>query len=1309
VSQNINVGQEQYQYADKLLGRQLYDSAFINYDKARSTEYKKGGTDLLFLAKTYFGMANARTKTGGEKHLNEAHEYYKKAFQLSTKSNNVVWSSSILFYWSKLYDSIIEADVAIPALRSIEKTNKAFFPVLKVLEKHKDYHMVLVAGGKNQGIFKDSRGGVLTAFSKEIEGRGNDVIGAAKVISVFNNTCKVKVYPNKKMKEEGIGLLKGDNVQLNRYELSTTYKGVLYDLNQLNVVFNRTMSLGAYRRLLIQEIETYDEQEMIMKVLLRLVKETGQSLIDGGDSTPILNKALNLERFGNKNLLESMSVSNIADIKGFFRFVARYPARYMGTRHKFDEKYAQWLLNDMILSDDENGYQTEDLLYATNFQEWLEQSQFYIDRDTGLQKTWITYLQEENAAKKHDNAIKTGEKLLKLGFVLRRPEFITKVAYETGMSWYYKAEHKTAKAYFDTAIITDTAHANAYWQRGHLNLLMDLSKEAVADFKKVLVYFPNDVISNGNIGWELFKAGKFKKASPFIIKAYELYSDEPAWGINRGHIDVVLEGGTKALSFYKEALNKTKARGDFETGLLADFDLFFENGWFEEQFKALKTQIQEEYNAHYQYKISSKEHFGKGEDEIAKENYEAALAEFYKGIEAEKLGRSIGQDQMRMGWRWVGFTYFKMKQYPKATEYYKKAWLIAKEHLGNLDRELDDLTAIDNVYSYTNLNQERAMYQQFGRAVQRKIEDHKRNKNLYLISVGQNNDETQGFRWAQNDAQAVAHKLGNDADLLFDSLIQHTLVGDQSTKAALLSGLNQVIRRAEPKDVFVFYFAGNAKNDSLILGQNQRMSLVDLSNLFLRCQAQNQVIILDAPHLDFASQIKSQTTNHTKSMMILESESSRLELPNMKSGFFASVLSRAFSFLGQDAKDGLISAKGVEHYLIEEFQKEQLGINTYFQGVDFSISRTLHSKSTDDIDAPHVEVSALSFHQKTRGGKTVKTKQVSAFIIGQALDVGGVKSVQVDGTETKVAKNGKFLISSFTPKSTTSVIVRSEDYSGNIGYDTFYFKDRAQKNNQSIDRGEGKNMALLFATDVYEGAHWDDLSNPINDAVEIARLLREQYGFKVELVTNATKKEMQNKVYEYMRKDYGPMDQLFVFVAGHGMYDETIGGQIVCKDSKHPTKDLDTYLPYWFLTSNLNAMGKCQNVFVSLDVCFGGGFFDRQEVTHYYGSTSFIDRTEFIKNKKQKRTRLFLTSGGKEYVPDGTPGGHSPFAQMFIEALESNGGDKSYLTLSDITNYMGKLQTEPRYGRFGQNDLGGDFIFEPLERSSIIQRTKKID
>jgi hypothetical protein len=240
---------------------------------------------------------------------------------------------------------------------------------------------------------------------------------------------------------------------------------------------------------------------------------------------------------------------------------------------------------------------------------------------------------------------------------------------------------------------------------------------------------------------------------------------------------------------------------------------------------------------------------------------------------------------------------------------------------------------------------------------------------------------------------------------------------------------------------------------------------------------------------------------------------------------------------------------------------------------------------------------------------------------------------------------------------------------------------------------ERTDYALIFGTDDYE--EWGDLSNPVKDAKTIAAELEENYGFKVELILNPSRRDVLLKLREYATKSYLPQDQLFIFYAGHGQFDEvTTMGYLATKDSKLDDPIKETYIAHSVLRDQVNNI-PCDHILVMLDACFGGTF---DQTIARSGSRGMDDgyqiaQSEFIARKLKYKTRRYVTSGGKEYVPDGRPGAHSPFARAFLDALRNYGGADRILTMTEMQTYFERLPNVPRAGEFGVNEPGSDFIF----------------
>jgi hypothetical protein len=237
-----------------------------------------------------------------------------------------------------------------------------------------------------------------------------------------------------------------------------------------------------------------------------------------------------------------------------------------------------------------------------------------------------------------------------------------------------------------------------------------------------------------------------------------------------------------------------------------------------------------------------------------------------------------------------------------------------------------------------------------------------------------------------------------------------------------------------------------------------------------------------------------------------------------------------------------------------------------------------------------------------------------------------------------------------------------------------------------------KDYALIFATDKYD--NWKALVNPIFDGRTIANDLQKVYGFNTEVVENANQAQVMDKLREYAEKKYGELDQLFVFFAGHGFYDDTFKeGFVVTRESLPDDPGKSSYLRHSVLRSTINN-NPCQHIFLVMDVCFGGSF-DETVQTRAMDDDTYKapSQSEIIMRKLKFKTRRYITSGGKEYVSDGIAGRHSPFAAKFIESLQNGMGGDGILTLSELMTYLETLKMAPQSGKFGSDQLGSDFVF----------------
>jgi Tol biopolymer transport system component len=326
--------------------------------------------------------------------------------------------------------------------------------------------------------------------------------------------------------------------------------------------------------------------------------------------------------------------------------------------------------------------------------------------------------------------------------------------------------------------------------------------------------------------------------------------------------------------------------------------------------------------------------------------------------------------------------------------------------------------------------------------------------------------------------------------------------------------------------------------------------------------------------------------------------------------------------------------------------------------------------------------------------EVIKTEAKSIEVKGRIQAESGLFMLLIDGVETPIDAQGNFSRDVKLGFLDNEIIVKGIDMDKRVTEDTIRVYRIFDKNNVNETAGmyrKGRDYALLIGTDEY--AAMPKLSNPVNDINTVATELETHYSMKVEKVINPTLNEIYSAIRRYSKTVFANDDQLFIMIAGHGEYDEVFKeGYLVAKDSKKDDEGKQTYLSHSNLRTLLNNI-PCQHILLVLDACFGGTFDQNVSSRGSENAYNGIGKEEFILRKLKYKTRLYLTSGGKEYVPDGRPGHHSPFTRKFLDALRSQGGEDKILTFSEVTSFTEKVIPEPRKGEFGDNQPGSDFLF----------------
>ena len=256
------------------------------------------------------------------------------------------------------------------------------------------------------------------------------------------------------------------------------------------------------------------------------------------------------------------------------------------------------------------------------------------------------------------------------------------------------------------------------------------------------------------------------------------------------------------------------------------------------------------------------------------------------------------------------------------------------------------------------------------------------------------------------------------------------------------------------------------------------------------------------------------------------------------------------------------------------------------------------------------------------------------------------------------------------------------------------------KPSKKYDIEWGEYYAIVIGNNIYDNSKNSlaNLKTAINDAETIGKLLEEKYGFKTEVIKNATLESINNTIKKY-RSILTENDNLLIYYAGHGTVDSwTQEGYWLPVDAQ------DNNEWTWFdnrslisLTKSLNA----KHIIVIADSCFSGSLFSTVDYRSAYTDDN-LDLENVFFNMNRKKTRVAITSGNYEFVPDSiNDSDHSPFATVLIDILNNNNdvlpaGDLFSLVRTSLPKISKKQN--PVYGEFDFeiHEKTGDFLFVPL-------------
>jgi hypothetical protein len=586
---------------------------------------------------------------------------------------------------------------------------------------------------------------------------------------------------------------------------------------------------------------------------------------------------------------------------------------------------------------------------------------------------------------------------------------------------------------------------------------------------------------------------------------------------------------------------------------------------------------------------------------------------------------------------------------------------------------------------------------------------------LYVLAIGiceYHNYIRHNPRFACKDAKDFAATIEQVAKADFANVQTTLLVDSDASKAAIESAIRQIIIKARPQDMFIFSYSGHgesksdrgkvpqfylvpsdfdmARHDTL---SDKAISAAQLQYWFIQVESRHQFIILDSNKSsrgfqEFKARINAENEIlrplARRDIAILSIRSLSFEFDTLRNGLLTYVMLQGL-IGGAASSTGAVTVKSLVDYVHSNSQsvlrreknaKAQALIrrfpgagepDVYFSGEDFVLTSKSRPPRAVDNQPGVAEFREVGYR--------------NAFL--EDMDQPNQRPDLSDGPSSR-----------YIPKAQckeVSTILHSPATWGRRGKDT----------------------ALIIGTDNYE--HWDHLSNPVFDANSIAQELNSHYGFETEVLKDPSKDCIGDALLRYgLNKTFADDDQLFIFFGGHGTYLErpVNMGFLITKESPGVDPLGERFFSHALLRRLIDAI-PCKHIFLVINACFSGTIDERlqqhvQDTSEGSGMVDFRgnkkdslqllkvgfeeDPCDFVTRKMQRRTRQFLTSGGKD-VPDGSPGAHSPFANRLLASLQQPNGERPYVFLTQLLPLMVTINPEPLWGEWGGNEKRSEFFF----------------
>lgn len=393
--------------------------------------------------------------------------------------------------------------------------------------------------------------------------------------------------------------------------------------------------------------------------------------------------------------------------------------------------------------------------------------------------------------------------------------------------------------------------------------------------------------------------------------------------------------------------------------------------------------------------------------------------------------------------------------------------------------------------------------------------------------------------------------------------------------------------------------------------------------------------------------------------------------------------------------DSLIKIFNTKEY---EFSlKIPFGISTFnMKFEDYKkngITNSYIIERNDSLDYDSPEIVLVDPKVTSRGFDVVRIENntqnlneedSAVFIVrGFLKDESGIHSLTINDNVIPIDTNNFFV---WVPNEKPDyIIIEAVDNLGNQSLKNINL--RLNENPTQSDLLIGNYHALIIGIQNYNDKNIPSLDFPLKNSEDLINVLTKKYSFdqkNVDYLKDPTRKEII-QAFTQLRSELSKNDNLLIFYAGHGYWDEDLEqGFWLPKDAS--LIDDAEWLSNGRIRDYIRGLNTKHTLLIA-DACFSGGIFQTREVS--------LLAPKSIQEMYNSNSRRAMTSGALKEVPD-----KSVFIEYLIKRLAENNkeflsSEELFYSLKEAVINNSPVSQTPEYGVIHQSgdEGGGSFIF----------------